>query len=84
MFGELIPPRALVEAERLAAAADVLIVVGTSATVFPAAQLPFTAKSNGAFIIESNTEPTSFTTAITDVFLEGRAGEVLPQLLEML
>lgn len=83
MFGELIPQRAMLEAEALARTADVVLVIGTSAQVFPAAQLPITAKQNGAFIIEVNTEPTDFTGAITDVFLEGRAGEMLPRLAEL-
>ncbi len=84
MFGEDIPRHAMFEAHALAEKCDVMIVVGTSAQVYPAAQLPFTAKSNGAFIIESNTERTEFTEAVTDAFLQGPAGETLPQLLRAL
>ena len=82
MFGELIPPAAMLRAESLARTADVVIVVGTSAQVFPAAQLPFTAKERGAIVIEVNTEKTDLTRTITDVFLQGPAGIVLPALAE--
>lgn len=81
MFGEMIPPDAMYEADRLARRCDLMIVVGTSAQVFPAAQLPYTAKDNGAFIIEANTEKTDFTRAITGAFLMGPAGQTLPKLL---
>jgi len=84
MFGEDIPRHAMFEAHALAEKCDVMIVVGTSAQVYPAAELPFIAKSNGAFIIESNTERTEFSEVVTDAYLEGPAGETLPQLLRAL
>jgi len=83
MFGETIPGYALFEASARAQKCDVMIVIGTSAQVFPAAELPFTAKDRGAFIIECNTEPTDFTRLITDAFLEGPAGETLPKLVQI-
>lgn len=83
MFGELIPPEALSDTEKWVSECDVLIVVGTSAQVFPAAALPYRAKEDGAFIIECNVEPTDFTRTITDAFLEGRAAETLPRLAAM-
>jgi NAD-dependent deacetylase len=83
MFGEMIPGHALFEASARAQKCDVMIVVGTSAQVFPAAELPFTAKERGAFIIECNTEPTDFTRLITDAFLEGPAGDTLPELVQI-
>lgn len=82
LFGELIPQQALLQAQAYAQTAEVVIIVGTSAQVYPAAQLPFTAKENGAFIIECNVEETDFTRTITDVFLEGKAGTTLPLLAE--
>jgi NAD-dependent deacetylase len=83
-FGEMIPMQAMLQSQALAQTADVVIIVGTSAQVFPAAELPYVAKENGAFIIECNVEPTDFTSTITDVFLEGRAGTTLPELARML
>lgn len=83
LFGELIPQHALIESEALAQNADVVIIVGTSATVYPAAGIPFAAKQHGAYIIECNLEPTEFTTRITDTFLKGKAGTTLPELVGM-
>lgn len=80
-FGEPIPHRALIEAETLAQRCEVVIIVGTSAQVYPAAGIPYTAKDNGAFIIECNVRPTDFTRTITDIFLEGPCGETLPRLV---
>ncbi len=82
MFGEMIPPKAMLQAEAYARSADTVIIVGTSAQVYPAAELPYTAKKRGAFIIEANIEETDFTRDITDVFLQGKAGETLPNLAE--
>jgi len=84
MFGEEIPPHALFEAHTLSERCDVMIVVGTSAQVYPASQLPQTARINGAFIIESNLEPTKLTQDTTHVFLKGPAGTSLPRLLDAL
>lgn len=82
LFGEAIPRDALEAADRAAESADVVIVVGTSATVYPAAELPLIAKRNGAYIIECNLEPTDFTGAITDAFLQGPSGTLLPRLVD--
>ncbi len=81
-FGEPIPPDALRESFELARRADVLLVVGTSAQVYPAASIPEEAKASGAKIIEVNLEPTPLTNTITDVFCQGKAGEVLPKIVE--
>lgn len=82
LFGEAIPRDALEAADRAAVLADVVIIVGTSATVYPAAELPVIAKRNGAYIIECNLEPTEFTGYITDAFLRGPSGSVLPKLVD--
>ncbi len=83
LFGEMIPQNALHLADSLARSCDVMLVVGTSAQVYPAAGLPRIAKESGALIVECNLEPTDFTRAITDVFLQGPAGQTLPRLLGM-
>jgi len=84
LFGEMMPQHALFESEALAQQAGAVIVVGTSAQVFPAAGLPYTAKKHGAFVIECNKDRTEFTDSVTDVFLQGPAGETLPRLVEAL
>lgn len=80
LFGEVIPEYAMKTSERLARGCDVLLVIGTSATVYPAASLPYLAKESGAKVIECNTERTAFTNTVTDFFLEGPAGSTLPEL----
>ncbi len=82
MFGEMIPPHAMLSAQGLAQTADVIVVIGTSASVYPAAELPHTAKRNGALVIECNIEPTDFTDSITDIFLQGPAGATLSALAD--
>lgn len=82
MFGELIPPEALERSAQWVADCDVMLVVGTSAQVFPAAQLPYTAKEAGAVVIEANVETTDFTRTVTDIFLHGPSGTTLPRLVD--
>ncbi len=84
LFGELIPPHAMFEAEALAQGCDVMLIVGTSAQVYPAASLPVTAKKHGATIIECNIERTDFTAELSDHFLAGPCGTTLPALLSAL
>lgn len=68
------------EAERAAASADVLLVVGTSSVVYPAAGLIPYARRAGVKVIEVNVERTPYSDAV-DCRLEGPAGEVLPRLM---
>lgn len=84
LFGEQIPVKALLESERLARSCDVMLVIGTSASVYPAAELPLLAKEHGAVVIECNLEATDFTGSLTDHFLQGPAGETLPALVAAL
>jgi len=79
-FGEALPATALAAAEEALSACDLLFIVGTSASVYPAAALPELAKTAGAKIVLVNPEPTEHA-ALADVFLPGPAGVVLPQLL---
>jgi NAD-dependent deacetylase len=75
----MLPEAEWSEAMRACKSADVLLTIGTSGVVFPAASLPLEAKRAGAFIVEINPEPTPLT-EIADEFLQGKAGEVLPRL----
>lgn len=83
-FGEMIPRDALDRSSRLAMQCDVMLVVGTSASVQPAAILPEMAKGAGAKVIEINLERTPLTGRITDIFLQGSAGEIMPELVAVL
>lgn len=79
-FGEPLPGKAWMEAERAAAACDLLIVAGTSAQVYPAASLVPLAARGGARIIEINLEETPLS-GVAGLALRGKAGEILPQLI---
>ena len=79
-FEELLPPEPLAHAEEAARHCDVLLVVGTSAEVYPAAALPEHARRGGARVIEINPNETPLT-AEADYTLRGPAGSVLPALL---
>jgi len=81
-FGETLPRKALDEAFRLAENADAVVVVGTSGVVYPAAYIPHIVKEHGGRVIEVNVERSGIT-PIADVFLRGKAGEVLPKLVEL-
>ncbi len=81
-FGEAIPPDALNRSFQLAASAQALLIVGTSAVVSPANTIPATAKRAGAKIIEINKEKTHLTGSITDIFLQGSAGDIVSSLVE--
>ncbi|MEN6447469.1 MAG: NAD-dependent deacylase [Syntrophaceae bacterium] len=91
-FGEAIPQLALKESFRHAEDCDLMLVIGTSAQVEPAASLPLIAKGmysplrgmgNFSFpklncqVIEINREPTPLTDEVSDFLIQGSAGEIL-------
>jgi len=80
-FGEAIPEDAMNRSFDLASSAGALLVVGTSAVVSPVNTIPSIAKQNGAWIIEINREKTHLTNTVTDIFLQGNAGNIVPQLV---
>ncbi len=79
-FGEQIPAAAQQSAQAAAARSEVMLVVGTSAQVYPSADLPRVTKRHGGRIIEINLEPTALTRGVADLSLMAPAGEVLPAL----
>ena len=83
-FGEQIPEKAARDAMEEAEHAEVMLLIGTTGEVMPASMIPRMAKRAGATIIEINTEPSLYTPEITDIFIQGRAGQVSEQLEEML
>lgn len=78
-FGEDLDQDILRQAFSACAQADVMLAVGTSALVHPAASLPLAASESGATIIEINPDPTPLTPH-ADIPLRGKAGEILPRL----
>ncbi len=81
MFGEPIPVQALRTCEQQAQWCDVMIVVGTSGTVYPAAGYPLQVLRAGGALIEVNVEETPFTPYAAAV-LHGPSGELLPKVVE--
>ena len=79
-FGEGIPQQAASRSVQEASKCDVMLIIGTTGEVMPAGMIPSIAKSNHAKIIEINPERSAFTRSLTDVFLQGRAGEISRQL----
>jgi len=80
-FGELIPPQHLERSHQLVARCDILLVIGTSATVQPAALMPILARESGARVVEINPEPTPLTGRVSDYLLQGGAGEICSAIL---
>lgn len=84
-FGENIPTDVYEHSLEAARKSDLCIIVGTSGVVMPACIIPYRAKERGATIIEVNTQPTTFTErGITDLFLQGKAGDIFAQLAQAL
>ncbi|MFF0815481.1 NAD-dependent deacetylase [Rhodococcus sp. NPDC003318] len=78
-FGEELPADAWRTSVDAVEGCDLLVVVGTSAVVYPAAELPLRALRAGATVIEINPEPTALTTAVTHSW-RATAAHALPVL----
>lgn len=76
-FGEPIPVQALDRSQMAAATCDLMLVIGTSAVVHPAAFMPVIARQSGAVVIEINPEPTPLTASISKFLVQGKAGETV-------
>ncbi|MGD8598743.1 MAG: NAD-dependent deacylase [Anaerolineae bacterium] len=77
-FGESLPTNALDAAYAAAQRCDVMLVVGTSAVVHPAASLPVVALQRGAHVIEINPQPTPLSEAV-DTSIHQPAATALPR-----
>jgi NAD-dependent deacetylase len=80
LFGESLPRTALEKAFTCAARCELMIAVGSSLVVYPAAAVPQIAVEGGARLIIVNRDPTPLD-ALATVVLRGKAGEVLPRIL---
>jgi NAD-dependent deacetylase len=80
-FGESV--QALPEATAAAEACDVMLIVGTSGLVYPAAALPGIAKSGGARLIEINWKESELTPSC-DLSIRAQAADILPRIMESL
>lgn len=82
LFGEPLPRNVLQKAWKEVENCDLLLSLGTSAVVQPAASMPAVAKKTGANVIEINLERTPITDDVSDHFLKGKVGEKLSELIE--
>ncbi len=83
-FGERIPEAALTASDSAVRKTDVMIVIGSTGEVYPAASYPEEAKRRGAVIIEINPHESNFTRTITDIFLPMKSVEASVALAHLL
>jgi NAD-dependent deacetylase len=81
MFGEGIPPEAYSRAFEAARKCDMMLVVGTSASVMPASELPRIAKGHGAHILEINPAASELGRLLAEVHVREPAGKAFKKIL---
>lgn len=79
-FGEPLDPDPIRKAIAAASSSDIMMVVGTSSVVYPAAQIPLVAKDGGAVVVEINSERTPLSD-YADFSVLDRAGAALPKIV---
>lgn len=82
-FGEALPEFELSRAMQISRESELMLVIGTSGLVHPAASLPYQAKQHGAIILEVNPNRTPIT-EIADLFLQSPSAEILPAIISNL
>lgn len=80
-FGEMLDRNVLAAAYEAIGRCDLMIVIGTSGTVQPAASMGTQARAHGAVTVEINLDATPYTDAY-DITIDGKAGEIVPRLME--
>lgn len=81
LFGEPLPEAAMSRATELCRSTDLMLVIGTSLSVYPAAYIPQLAKNSGAKVILVNLEGIN-RDSVADIILRGRATEVIPRIVD--
>lgn len=79
-FGESLNPEDMARSEAALHACELLLIIGTSGVVYPAAAFASVARAAGAFVAELNLDPTP-NSSLVNMSLQGRAKEIVPQLL---
>lgn len=79
-FGESLYPGDIERIMHALSECDILLVIGTSGVVYPAASFASAARDSGAFVVEINPEETA-NSYVADEVLSGRASEILPALI---
>ncbi len=80
-FGEALASKDLEQSHAALNRCDLLLIIGTSGVVYPAASFAPVAKDHGAFVVELNLETTPHS-SVVDVSFQGRAKELVPLLLK--
>ena len=83
MFGELLPPAEIEKADQFSETADAVLVIGSTMSVYPAAEFPMAARRRGAPMVIVNQGRTDHDRS-AHVKIDGPAGEVVPQIVEAL
>lgn len=81
-FGEGIPSDVHYAATDLAKQSDVCLIVGTGGQVAPANRIPYIVKNRGGIVIEVNLYDTDYSYTTSDYYLQGKAGIMLPKLVQ--
>lgn len=79
-FGEYLPEDQFAAGEKASRTCDLFFIVGTTGIVYPAASMIYTAKNNGAYLIEVNIESTEVS-SYTNYSILGKSGNILPQVI---
>ncbi len=82
-FGESLHPYTFENAINIIKLSEILLVIGTSAIVQPAASIPIIAKEANKIVVEINIEDTPLT-PIVDLSIKGKAAEIIPSLFSFL
>jgi NAD-dependent deacetylase len=83
-FGEAIPTEPLTRSHQESSTCDLMLVIGTSAMVYPAASMPEIAHDAGAKVVEINTAETPLTGRVSSYIVKGPSGEILEQVVQQL
>lgn len=81
LFGEPLPETPMSKAIEMCRNTDLMLVIGTSLSVYPAAYLPQLAKISGAKIILVNLEGLN-RDSVADIVLRGRASDIIPKIVD--
>ena len=84
LFGEQLDPTTVDSAINTVQQSDLVLVIGTSSIVQPAASLPGMAKNYGAEVVEINLKETPITDGVSDIFIKRKAGNILPIIIQRL
>lgn len=83
-FGEMLPDYDFTMSIEASNLCDVMVIIGSTGTVYPAASLPCEAKKHNAIIVEINPVPSTFTHSITDIFIPLKATQAMAEIIKHL